>query len=173
MWLSNVVVTDVDGSDRPSCWVEFVPTGRFREAHDGAPAAGPAIDAGGIDVDPTPHHGVAEALLDAIVNGDRDAADGLYADELIVWHNHDGIERDKAESLDLISAMARDLVSMKATDVRRDHLADGYVQRTTFHVVGATGSDELIDTMMRVWVQDARITRIEEYALGDTAQIGS
>jgi len=173
VWLSNAVVTDVDGSNRPGCWVEVVPTGRFREAHDGAPAAGPVIDAGGIEVDPTPHHAVAEALLDAIVNGDRDAADGLYADELLVWHNHDGIERDKAESLELISAMARELVSMKATVVRRDHLADGYVQRTTFHIVGATGADELIDTMMRVWVQDARITRIEEYALGDAAHIGS
>lgn len=173
VWLSNAVVADPDGSNRAGCWVEVVPTGRVRDARDGAPAGEPVLDAGGIELDPTPHSGVAEALLAAIVKGDRAAADALYTDDLVVWHNHDAVERDKAESLELIDAIARDFVSVEATDVRRDHLADGYVQRTTFHVVGAAGDDELIDTMMRVWVRDARITRIEEYALGDIGRIGS
>ena len=173
VWLSNAVVSDIDGSNRAGCWVEVVPTGRVRDARDGAPTGEPVVDAGGIEVDPAPHDDIAEALLDAIVNGDQEAADALYTDDLVVWHNHDAVERDKAESLELIGAIAREYVSVQARDVRRDHLADGYVQRTTFHVVGAAGDDELIDTMMRVWVRDARITRIEEYALGDVGRIGS
>ncbi len=172
MWLSNAVVPDSDGSGRAGCWVEVVPTGRVRDAGEPAPAGEPVVDASGVEIDPQPHSGVADALLAAVVTGDREAADALYTDDLVVWHNHDGVERDKAESLELISAIARDFVSVQATDVRRDHLADGYVQRTTFHVVGAAG-DESIDTMMRVWVRDARITRIEEYAVGDIGRTGS
>ncbi|SHH01251.1 protein of unknown function [Jatrophihabitans endophyticus] len=172
MWLRDATVVERDGSARPGRWVEVVPTGRHQEGHDRPAADAQILDAAGLEIVAAPHDAIADALLAAIVGGDVAAAAALYADDLVVWHNHDGIDRDKAESLELIAAMARTYRALEATDVRRDHLADGYVQRTVFRAVDAAGNDEIVDTMMRVWVADARITRIEEYAVGGAAAEG-
>jgi hypothetical protein len=112
------------------------------------------------------HAAVADALVEAIVHGDRDAADRLYADELVVWHNHDRISRDKRESLELIAALSRDYARVEAADIRRDYLADGYVQRTVFRTVVHSGSRARVDAMMSVWIVRGRITRVEEYTAG-------
>ena len=91
----------------------------------------------------------------------------LYADDIVVWHNYDRRDRNKRESLDLISALARDYAQVAATDIRIDHLADGYVQRSVFHTVDHAGTRQQVDAMMRVWVHAGRITRIEEYTSGN------
>lgn len=168
MWLRNVIVVAPGDEPAGPCWVEVVPTGARRT--DPPPAAEPVLDGAGLTMQLTPHAAIAEALIEAIVSGDRAAADRLYAEELVVWHNHDGIDRDKRESLELIEALARDYAQVRAADIRIDHLGDGYVQRTVFRTVDHAGNREQFDAMMRVWVRDGRITRIEEYTIGNPRQ---
>ncbi|HJQ00734.1 MAG TPA: nuclear transport factor 2 family protein [Jatrophihabitans sp.] len=165
LWLRNATVIDpIDQASR-TCWVELVPTGAVRSSDDPSPD-GPVLDGDGIELELTPHAGIARALLAAIVAGDRAAADRLYADDLVVWHNCDGLDRDKAESLDLIESLSRDYVGVQASDVRCDYLVDGYVQRTAYRVLDHAGGSSTVETMMRVWVRDGRISRIEEYSTG-------
>ncbi len=110
---------------------------------------------------------IADALQEAIVAGDLAAADRIYADDVRVWHNYDGVERDKTESLAAIAAIHREYADFGISDVRRDLLADGYAQRSVFHVADHGGRRSAVDAMMRVWVTDGRVSRIEEYT--DTA----
>ncbi|HEU5270238.1 MAG TPA: nuclear transport factor 2 family protein [Jatrophihabitans sp.] len=165
MWLRNVRVVAPAAEPAGPCWVEVVPTGAVRT--DPPPAAEPVLDGAGLTVELAPYAAIAEALIDAIVSGDRAAAGRLYAEDLVVWHNHDGIDRDKRESLELLDALAHDYAQVQATDIRIDHLGDGYVQRTVFRTVDHAGNREQLEAMMRVWVRDGRISRIEEYTAGN------
>jgi ketosteroid isomerase-like protein len=119
--------------------------------------------------DPTGIAGIADALQEAIVAGDLAAANRIYADDVLVWHNYDGVERDKAESLDAIDAIHREYADFGISDVRRDYLPDGYVQRSVFHAADHEGRRSAIDAMMRVWIAGGRVSRIEEYT--DTATL--
>ena len=47
--------------------------------------------------------------------------------------------------------------------MRRDCLANGYVQRSVFHATTLDGTTDEVDAMMRVWVRGGRVTRIEEF----------
>ena len=173
LWLRNVTAVDPFDANPPTqCWVEVAPTGAVRRSDD-PPAGQPVGDGAGIEVELAPHAAVAEALLAAIIGGDREAADRLYAEDLVVWHNHDGLDRDKAESLELIASLKRDYAKLDVSNVRWDYLVDGYVQRTAYHVVDHAGGSRTLDAMMRVWVADGRITRVEEYSVGDADLAGS
>ncbi|GAA0408870.1 hypothetical protein GCM10009530_71610 [Microbispora corallina] len=111
----------------------------------------------------------AEDLVDAIASGDLARLDRLYAEDIRVWHNHDGVARDKAESLDAVRRIAAHYDGFHATDLRVDPLPDGYVQRCVYRGrERATGAELAVDAMMRVEVRDGRVVRIEEYT--DPAQ---
>ncbi|GLX97275.1 hypothetical protein Hesp01_52250 [Herbidospora sp. NBRC 101105] len=111
----------------------------------------------------------AAELLDAITSGDVARLDRLYADDIRVWHNYDGIDRDKAESLDAIRLIDAGIEGFHATDVRVDPVPGGYVQRCVYRGRDRDeGAEMAVDAMMRVEVRDGRVTRIEEYT--DPAQ---
>jgi hypothetical protein len=112
---------------------------------------------------------LAERIQTAILTGDAVTAAELYADDLVVWHNHDRIGRTKAESLAAITDMAGEFDAFEAVDVRRDYLPDGYVQRCVFRGIDrGAGAPFAVEAMMRVWADGRRVTRIEEYT--DAAQ---
>jgi enamine deaminase RidA (YjgF/YER057c/UK114 family)/ketosteroid isomerase-like protein len=112
---------------------------------------------------------LADDLLAAITSGDVDRVGQIYAEDVRVWHNHDGIGRDKAESVDAVRRIAEHYENFHATDVRIDVLSDGYVQRCVFRGRDrSTGAELAVDAMMRVDVRNGRVARIEEYT--DSAQ---
>ena len=106
---------------------------------------------------------LADRLQDAIVAADVEAASRIYADDLVVWHNYDRLDCDRATSLAAIAGMAAAYQRLTITDVRRDCLANGYVQRSVFHATTLDGTTDEVDAMMRVWVRGGRVTRIEEF----------
>ncbi|WP_198168468.1 DUF885 family protein [Herbidospora yilanensis] len=111
----------------------------------------------------------AAELLDAITSGDVARLDRLYADDIRVWHNYDGVDRDKAESLDAIRLIDAGIEGFHATDVRVDPVPGGYVQRCVYRGRDRDeGAEMAVDAMMRVEVRNGRVTRIEEYT--DPAQ---
>jgi hypothetical protein len=112
---------------------------------------------------------LAERIQTAIITGDVAAAAAIYAEDLVVWHNHDRIERTRDESLVAIANMASEFSDFTASQVRRDFLPDGYVQRCVFRGTDrAGGAPFAVEAMMRVWSDGIHVTRIEEYT--DAAQ---
>lgn len=112
---------------------------------------------------------VAERLHDALTSGDAQLARELYADDLVVWHNHDRRDRGRADSLAAIEAIAAEYAGFAVSDVRLDLLADGYAERCVFTGTHRrTGAALAVDAMLRVWSDGTLIYRIEEYT--DPAQ---
>lgn len=63
------------------------------------------------------HRGTRAAATDGggrrpgIVAGDVAEVDRLYAEDIVIWHNYDGIDRNKTEGLATIAAIQGELDS--------------------------------------------------------------
>ena len=90
------------------------------------------------------------------------------SDDAVIWHNYDQIEQHKADNLRTLQYVIATVQDRSYDDVRRTVLDDGFVQQ---HVLRGTapGGPLEVPAMLRVWVADGRITRLDEYL--DTAQV--
>ncbi|MGN6089367.1 MAG: DUF885 family protein [Actinomycetales bacterium] len=133
--------------------------------------AAPGSESSGEGAGTHPTVELAERLMRAILSGDADTVADIYANDVVVWHNVDGIERDKDYSVEAVRRMARDFEHFSAHDVRLDLLPDGYLQRCVFHIQWR--GDDVVHqahAAMRVTTRGGQVVRIEEYA--DSAQGG-
>jgi ketosteroid isomerase-like protein len=113
-------------------------------------------------------HALADRFFAAIEAGDVAALGSIYADDATIWHNFDQIDQSVADNLLVLGWMHANLGALRYVDIRRIIVDDGFVQQhlLTGH---AAGGPLALPAMMKVTVNDGRITRIEEYL--DTAQL--
>jgi ketosteroid isomerase-like protein len=112
-------------------------------------------------------HDIADRLLVAITAGDAEAVRGIYAHDAQIWHNFDQRNQTVDENLATLVDLHRRAADLRYTEVRRFPSPGGFVQQ---HVLTgqAKGGALHIPAMIRFWVRDGRIARLEEYL--DTAQ---
>jgi ketosteroid isomerase-like protein len=110
---------------------------------------------------------IAERLLAAITSGDADAVRAVYAPDAAIWHNFDQKEQTVDENLATLVDMHRRADGLQYTQIRRFAAPDGFVQQHVLVGDAKYGGLEL-PAMIRFWVSDGRITRLEEYV--DTRQ---
>ncbi|MFM7686912.1 MAG: nuclear transport factor 2 family protein [Actinomycetota bacterium] len=112
-------------------------------------------------------HELADRLLAAIGAGDAEAVRAIYAPDAELWHNFDQRNQTVDENLATLADLHRRLADIRYTEIRRFLAPDGFVQQ---HVLTGTakGGALHMPAMIRFWVADGRITRLEEYL--DTAQ---
>jgi ketosteroid isomerase-like protein len=110
---------------------------------------------------------IAERLLAAITSGDADAVRAVYAPDAAIWHNFDQKEQTVDENLATLVDMHRRADGLQYTQIRRFAAPDGFVQQHVLVGDAKYGRLEL-PAMIRFWVSDGRITRLEEYV--DTRQ---
>ncbi|MEY4174327.1 MAG: hypothetical protein RI900_1492 [Actinomycetota bacterium] len=110
---------------------------------------------------------LADRLLAAIGAGDSDAMRTIYAPDAALWHNFDQRDQTVDENLVTLADLHRRLADIRYTEIRRFLAPGGFVQQ---HVLTGTakGGPLSMPAMIRFWVADGRITRLEEYL--DTAQ---
>lgn len=111
---------------------------------------------------------LATKFFAAIQAGDIETVAATYSDDAVIWHNYDQIEQHKADNLRTLQYVIATVQGRSYDDVRRTVLDDGFVQQ---HVLRGTapGGPLEVPAMLRVWVADGRITRLDEYL--DTAQV--
>ncbi len=110
----------------------------------------------------------AARYMGAIQSGDTDVVRACYAPDAKLWHNTDGIEQTVEENMKLLGWMIRYIPVRNYRIVRREALADGFVQQ---HVLEATlpGSEPwTMDACAVVRIKDGVIVRLDEYI--DSAQ---
>ena len=110
----------------------------------------------------------AARYMGAIQSGDTDVVRACYAPDAKLWHNTDGIEQTVEENMKLLGWMIRDIPVRNYRIVRREALADGFVQQ---HVLEATlpgGEPWTMDACAVVRIKDGVIVRLDEYI--DSAQ---
>ena len=114
---------------------------------------------------------LAAAFFGAIERGDLEAVRATYAPDAIVWHNTDRQEQNVDDNLRVLAWVVRNIAERHYGDVQRVVLEDGFVQQHVLSGVGPNGAKFVLPAMMRVWVRDGRITRLDEYL--DSSQVAA
>ena len=116
---------------------------------------------------------VANRLFGAIERGEYDTVDGMWADDVTVWHTGDSQDNDRVRALKVIRWFLDNTTRRSYEILDRQYFDGGFVQQ---HVLRAGRSDrgERSDGMddtsieMRVCIvikvdAEGRITRVDEY----------
>ncbi|MDT5215238.1 MAG: hypothetical protein QOK18_3477 [Mycobacterium sp.] len=107
---------------------------------------------------------VADRLFDAIERGDYATVDGMWADDVLVWHSGDPKDNQRGRALKVIRWFM-DVTSTRSYEILdRQFFDGGFVQQ---HLLRARRSDN-VSIELRVCIVikvDAKglITRIDEY----------
>jgi ketosteroid isomerase-like protein len=110
----------------------------------------------------------ADAFIAAIERGDVEAAKACYAPGAVIWHNFDNAEQSVDDNMKVLAWFARKLTDRHYRIVRREVLADGFLQQ---HVMEATlpdGRPFRMPACCVIRMKDGLITRLDEYL--DSAQ---
>jgi ketosteroid isomerase-like protein len=110
---------------------------------------------------------LGDRLVTAIAAGDADAVRTIYAPDARIWHNFDQREQDVDENLRTLADLHRRASGLQYTEIRRFASPGGFVQQHVL-VGTAAGGPLQMPAMIRFWVSDGRLTRLEEYL--DTRQ---
>ena len=113
--------------------------------------------------------GLATSFFSAIERGDLDAVRAAYAPHAVVWHNTDRREQNVDENLRVLAWVVGNIAERTYGEIRRVVVEDGFVQQHVLSGVGPHGARFSLPAMMRVWVHDGQITRLDEYL--DSAQV--
>jgi uncharacterized protein len=115
------------------------------------------------DMDPT-IEAVAAAFVAAIEEGDIDAiADHIYAPDVVVWHNIDGVEKSSEQSCAMLRWLSATVRPIKYDDIVRQPIPGGFVERHTLRGSTPAGDTVEVPTCYVATVADGRITRLDEY----------
>ena len=115
----------------------------------------------------TEMHELADRLLGAITSGDTEGVRAVYAPDAEIWHNFDQRNQTVDENVASMDDLHRRASGLAYTEVRRFLAPDGFVQQHVL-VGEARGGPLHMPAMIRFWVADGRVTRLEEYL--DTRQ---
>jgi uncharacterized protein len=111
----------------------------------------------------------ADRFFAAVGARDIEAASALYADDIVIWHNTDGIEQTRDENLKVMAWLIRKTTSMTYTNVRRVVDADGFAQQHDLELVLPSGATAQMSACMFVKVSGGQFHRIDEYLDGAAA----
>jgi len=106
---------------------------------------------------------LADRLVAAIEAGDVESVAGIYADDVVIWHNTDQVEQSKADNLAVLGWLVRNTASRSYRDIRRSVTDEGFVQQHVLHVEFSDGRAADLPACLVVQVVDERITRLDEY----------
>lgn len=109
---------------------------------------------------------VADQIFAAIEAGDAATVADLYADDVIVWHNNDGVEQTKEQNLRVLDWLVRNTMSREYRRVRRYEIEGGFVQQHDLHLEFDDGRSADLPACIVVAVANGVITRIDEYLDG-------
>ena len=107
---------------------------------------------------------LATRLFDAVSRGDMDAIADCYADDAVIWHNFDGVEKTKAQVLKSLTAMHMRIADKAYRDRRVNGCEGGFVQQHVLHGTRAGDGKRLAMAAAIVCqVRNGRITLFDEY----------
>ena len=112
---------------------------------------------------------LASDLRSAFEMGDIEWIKRLYGDDLTVWHNYDQISRTREQGLMSAQWVADEISNFSIDDCEIFPVEGGYIQQCVFRGVYRSNGERMETyAMIRVYCEDGKITRIEDYA--DPAQ---
>ena len=110
---------------------------------------------------------IGDRLVAAIQAGDTAAVREIYAPDASIWHNFDEREQTPDENLLTLADMHRRASNIRYTEIERFASPGGFVQQHVL-LADAKFGPLRMPAIIRFWVENGRITRLEEYL--DTRQ---
>ncbi|TDC46602.1 nuclear transport factor 2 family protein [Actinomadura sp. KC345] len=104
----------------------------------------------------------AEKFFRLVESGDIEAVSRLYHDDVTVWHNYDDVDQTKEENLAALGSLSSRYDKFGYAQPRHVALEDGFLRQHVIEVE-RNGTSASIPAILRVYVEDGRIRRIEEY----------
>jgi ketosteroid isomerase-like protein len=108
---------------------------------------------------------VADRLFGAIERGEYQTVEGMWANDVTVWHSGDSRDSDRVRALKVIRWFI-DVTTTRGYEILdRQLFAGGFVQQ---HILRARRADDEVSIEMRVCIvikmnAEGLITRIDEY----------
>src|SRR5690606_33562079 len=113
----------------------------------------------------------AERFFRLVEAGDIEAVSALYHDDGAVWHNYDDVEQSKEENLATLGSSADRYDRFASAEPRHVAIAGGFLRQHVIEVERG-GKSAAIPAILRVYVADGKIRRIEEsFARGKLAAL--
>lgn len=113
---------------------------------------------------PLPLGNLADRLFATIEQGDGEALATLWADDIVVWRQGGGRERDKARALKVIEWFVGATADRRYEILDRQIFDGGFVQQHNVHATGRSGTPLTFRACLVVKVgPNGLITRIDEY----------
>ena len=107
---------------------------------------------------------VADRLFATIERGDGEALAAMWADDIVVWRQGGGRERDKPRGLKVIEWFVGATADRRYEVLDRQLFDGGFVQQHNLHASGNYGTPLTFRACLVVKVgADGLITRIDEY----------
>ncbi len=104
-----------------------------------------------------------ERFFAALEAGDFATVEAIYADDVIVWHNTDNKEKDRAGSMKILHNVFGVLQRPRYEVLRRYPTPDGVAQSHILHAEKPDGSAFAIHAAIFFECDETRITRLEEF----------
>lgn len=106
---------------------------------------------------------VAGRFFAAIEAGDIDTLRDIYAQDVEIWHNDDGLIQTRDENLRTLGWIMHNLTGLRYIDVRRQATPNGFVQEHVLRVTNRAGEVVTVPACIVATVVDGQITRLNEY----------
>ena len=107
---------------------------------------------------------LADTMFGAIEDGDIDALRSVYADDIVVWANFDGVGQPLEKALRTVGWLISKLADRRYDITRRELIPGGFVQQ---HILRGTRSHDGVRVALPACivcaVKDGKITRLDEY----------
>lgn len=106
---------------------------------------------------------LAHAIFNALDDGKFDHFKSFFHDDAVIWHNFDQAEQSISNTVNVLHE-ARSLVSkFSYQDRHYISLPDGAMVQHVLRVVRKDGTLGEVPAMLRIFVRDGRVSRVEEY----------
>ncbi len=105
---------------------------------------------------------IEQRFFTAVTTGDAAAMREIYAPDVAVWHNYDGLDQTCEDSIRTLMWLHRRVGPLNYRDIETIAIDDGFVRS---HVAVLGGGTIVMPAMLRVRTDPAskHILRIEEY----------
>lgn len=116
-----------------------------------------------------------ERFFTALEASDFATVEQIYSDDVIVWHNTDNLEKDRAGSMAILHQVFGFLKNPRYELLRRYEIPGGVAQSHILHATKPDGSPFAIHAAIFFECNDTHITRLEEFVDSSTfhAQMGA
>lgn len=115
---------------------------------------------------------IVHALFDALDAGDYERFKTFFTDDAVIWHNWDLVDTPIEATATALAGLKSQVKDPKYEDRRYEAVPGGVIAQHVLRVTAPDGKRAEMHAMMRIYTQNGKVRRVEEYFdLGQSANL--